>query len=366
MPQDQHNLVDLVRPAHPFDTETPIDLSGLDGKTILITGGASGFGEGFFRKWAENGANAIIADINSTKGKALVAEVRKSTKNPNLHFLYCDVTDWQSQVDMFRAAVKLSTHGGIDAVVANAGVVEDNPTFDSPPDNLGTLEEPPRVDLKALEVNLIGTMYTAHLAFHYLPKNPGSEKTYLSSVPGQNSSNRDRHLLLIGSMAGIYPMPKQVQYSASKHAIVGVYRSLSCTAFTKGIRINLLMPYFTDTPMLSTIARVVLAGGPMGKIEDVVDAGTRLMGNNNIGGKALVIGPKVKVSEDWNVVSQSSDDGKVVTSWEVYGQDFDDVDIFTWRFVKMMNQTTKFNGWVVWASDTVAALLYPLQRLLRK
>jgi FlaA1/EpsC-like NDP-sugar epimerase len=55
MSQDQNNVVNIVRPAHPFDIETPLDLSSLNGKTILITGGASGFGEGFFRKWAENG-----------------------------------------------------------------------------------------------------------------------------------------------------------------------------------------------------------------------------------------------------------------------------------------------------------------------
>ena len=282
----------------------------------------------------------IIGDINAASGKALVEEVREYTKNQNLHFLYCDVTKWQSQVDFFRDAAKLSPHGGIDAVVANAGIVADNPTFDSPADNLGTLSEPPPPDFKVIEVNLIGAMYTAHLAFYYLPKNPGSQKTYLPSSPGQDSPKRDRHLLLIGSMAGIAPFPGQVEYCAAKHGITGLYRSLMCTAFTKGIRVNLIMPYFTDTPIVSTVARVLLAGGPMGKVASVVDAGTRLMGNNNIGGRALVVGPRVKVNEDWTIVPESSIRGKAVTIWEVYSQDFDEVGKVSGLFKRFLSLTT--------------------------
>jgi NAD(P)-dependent dehydrogenase (short-subunit alcohol dehydrogenase family) len=105
-------LVDAIGQSPPLDTSAPYDSTWVAGKTILITGGASGFGEGFLRKWAENGANVIIGDINKTKGGVVVKEVRKSTGNLNHHFLYCDVTDWQSQVDFFRDAVKLSPTGG--------------------------------------------------------------------------------------------------------------------------------------------------------------------------------------------------------------------------------------------------------------
>lgn len=99
-------------------------------------------------------------------------------------------------------------------------------------------------------------------------------------------------------MAGIAPMPAQVQYCAAKYAIVGAYRSLMCTAFTEAIHFNLLLPYFTDTPILSAPVRALLASGTMGKITDVVDAGTRLMSDNKITGRALVIGPKIKVDEN--------------------------------------------------------------------
>jgi len=114
----RNNLVEVTRQSKPVDTSDPYDATWVAGKTIVITGGASGFGEGFFRKWAENGANVIIGDINDARGKALVEEVRMKTRSHHHHYLHCDVTNWQSQVDFFRTAAELSPHGGIDAVVA--------------------------------------------------------------------------------------------------------------------------------------------------------------------------------------------------------------------------------------------------------
>ncbi|KAA8564760.1 hypothetical protein EYC84_010532 [Monilinia fructicola] len=76
MASARNNVVDVVRQSVPVDTTAPYDAGWVAGKTILITGGASGFGEGFFRKWAENGANVIIGDVNNAKGKALVEELQ--------------------------------------------------------------------------------------------------------------------------------------------------------------------------------------------------------------------------------------------------------------------------------------------------
>jgi NAD(P)-dependent dehydrogenase (short-subunit alcohol dehydrogenase family) len=94
-------LVDAIGQSPPVEISTPYSSTWVAGKTILITGGTSGFGEGFLRKCAADGANVIIGDINKTKGSAVVKEVRKSTGNLNHHFLYCDVTDWKSQTDFF-------------------------------------------------------------------------------------------------------------------------------------------------------------------------------------------------------------------------------------------------------------------------
>ncbi|KAL3420479.1 short chain dehydrogenase [Phlyctema vagabunda] len=357
---DRNNITGIVLQSPPVDTTAPYDLARVAGKTILITGGASGFGEGFFRLWANNGANVIIGDVSDAKGKALVAEVRKQTLNDNHHYLHCDVTNWQSQVDFFRSAVQWSPHGGIDAVVANAGILDSYPTFQTP--NGLDADEPPEPNFKTIDVNLIGVMYTAHLACFYLPRNPGSVKA--SAAGNVSQSPRDRHLLLISSVAGICPIPGQLLYGVSKHGVVGLFRQLRSTSFTSGIRVNLLCPYFIDTPLIHVSGRLILAGAGFGKPEDVVDAGSRFMADSSICGRGLVIGPKVRVDEAGEYVQQPSDEGKEVAVWECYADDFEQVEAFSSRFIRLLNRVEVARGWIGWATDIAVAFTYPVRRWL--
>lgn len=291
MAASPYSVVDKVRQSPPLDLSQSVDDAWVKGKTILLTGGASGFGAGFLQRWAKAGATVIVGDINAQKGDQLIRETRKSTGNLNLHFLHCDVTDWHSQVQLFKEAVKLSPNRSIDTVVANAGITDAAPTFESP---VGLdAAEPPAPKLDVLDVNLTGVMYTVHLALFYLPRNPSPKVSSHNNDP--NQLTRDRHLLLISSMAGLGPIPGQIQYAVSKHGVVGLYRTLRCSSFRHGVRVNLLCPYFIDTPMITPAARVIVAGSPIGKPEDVVDAATRFVADPRIVGRALVVGPKLKV-----------------------------------------------------------------------
>lgn len=118
----KHSAVSSINQSEPIDLDKPYDAANVKGKTIVITGGASGFGAGFVRKWALNGATIVIGDINEELSQKLVAEVRKDTGNEDVHFVHCNVCDWLSQVRFFKEAARLSPHGGIDMVVANAGI----------------------------------------------------------------------------------------------------------------------------------------------------------------------------------------------------------------------------------------------------
>lgn len=229
-----------VRQSPPIDTNAVPDETWVRDKTIVITGGASGFGQRFFRRWAADGATVVIGDINVRGGDQLVREVRNETGNPNLHFFHCDVTDWQSQVQFFKDAVSVSPHGGIDTVVANAGIVDLDPTIETPKGL--DLPNPPAPNLAVLDVNLKGVLYTSHLALFYLAKNPQSAPADPNCDP--TKTFRDRHLLLMSSMAGIAPIPSQTLYGASKHAVVGLYRNLRCSSFSQGVRTNMICPYF--------------------------------------------------------------------------------------------------------------------------
>ncbi len=359
----ERTLIGTVNQSPPIDLTTSYDPNWVRGKTILITGGASGFGAGFFRHWASLGANVVIGDIDDKRGKTLVDEVRKSTGNPHHHYIHCDVTNWQQQVDMFHQVIKLSPTGGLDSVVANAGISDPlDPPFWDPVGYDADSPKPP--NLACLKVNLDGVAYTTSLALYYLKRNPGSEISDATRAPGLD--RRDRHLLLLGSIASLGAIPGQPLYGAAKHGVLGMYRSLRSTAVVGGLRVNMLCPYFIDTPILEAPARLLLAGGAVGKPEDVVEAGTRLMADTRIFGRALVVGPKVKFNNDnqWEVVSHKDPNGRETAMWEAYEEDFEIVEAFSERFVKMLNGIERARGWAGWAYDIGLAFTYPFQRLL--
>lgn len=357
----KYSVEATVRQSLSLDFSNILDDSWLKDKTIVITGGASGFGAGFLQRWAVAGAAVIIGDINVRKGDQLVRDLRKETGNGNLHFVHCDVTDWQSQVNFFREAVKLSPHGGIDTVVANAGTAASKAAFELP-DGLDAVN-PPAPDLSILDVNLTGVVYTSHLALYYLKRNPNSSP----ANPNCDLANthRDRHLLLISSVAGFLPLPGAALYGASKHAVLGLYRCLRSTSFVHGVRVNVVCPYFMDTPILSAGVRAILAGGLLGKVEDVVEAATRFTADPRVVGRAVSVGPKVKVEQDqdgeWTFAEDDRKSAVEKAIWEVYAHDFENADLFQRRMIGIFNRGIEKRGWVGWASDMVGAMTYALK-----
>ncbi len=223
MTEERNNIVSVTRQSSPVDTTSPYNPAWLAGKTIIITGGASGFGAGFAKHWSQ-WANIIVADVNDKVGKKLVEEMRHTSGNPHHHYVPCDVTSWKSQVDLFKTAVQLSPHGGIDGVVANAGISDNGPAFDQPQGL--DVDEPPEPVWKCFDVNMKGVMFTTHLALFWLPKNPGSGKADKETkVRDDGQHTPDRHLLLIGSVASLAPIPGQIQYAISKHGVLGLFVS---------------------------------------------------------------------------------------------------------------------------------------------
>ncbi|CAG8957274.1 hypothetical protein HYFRA_00010697 [Hymenoscyphus fraxineus] len=347
--------------SRPVATNDPYDVAWVQGRTILITGGASGIGAGLFRKWAENGANIVIGDINDKLGEELVAEVRKTTGNQHLHYIHCDVTNWLSQVHFFKTAKQLSPTGGIDAVVANAGITDGNKIFDKNVHDYETLENPPAPVFKCMDVNLTGVMYTAKLAIYYLSKNPESDKASTLVTPEPNT--RDRHLLLVGSIASLGSLPGLVQYNASKHAVLGLFRSLNTTSFLNGLRVNIILPYFTDTPILPVSARLLLAGGAMGTPEDVVEAATRLMADTRLVGRALAIGPRATVDKNGHLCEANVPGSRETSVWDIDALDFSATETFTRRFVGLLTQIERTRGWVGLVKDIFRVLLNPFRGL---
>ncbi|KAF2825022.1 NAD(P)-binding protein [Ophiobolus disseminans] len=347
-----------IRQSPPIDVTVPYEALWVNGKVILITGGASGFGAAFVRHWALHGATVIVGDINVAKGDALCREINKEINGKNqVHFVHCDVTDWQSQVSLFKEAVKLSPHGGLDCVVANAGIAGDDALMEAR--NLNAAEPPPP-NLNIMAVNCTAVLYTTNLAQYWLRKNPASSPSSVDVDPATHV--RDRHLMLLGSMASLGPIAIQPQYCAAKHAVLGLFRSLRSTSMLHGIRVNLLCPYFIETPIVTPTARMVLAGGAMGKVEDVVDAATRFVADSRILGRALVVGPKMHVRQkdngEWDLVTPGATGSIEAACFEPCADDWEDVEAFNRNLIKLLNLVQASRGWIGWAQDMVKSVLY--------
>ena len=140
-----------------------------------------------------------------------------------------------------------------------------------------------------------------------------------------------------------------------------MYRSLRTSSFTCGVRVNLVCPYFVNTPLISATARVaLLAGAGLGTVEDVVEAASRFTADSSIVGRAVVVGPKLRVSqaEDGllSLEKESKEDERGI--WEIYAHDFEDCDVFSRNILGLLNRAAEAKGWAGWASDVCSGIGY--------
>lgn len=154
----------------------------------------------------------------------------------------------------------------------------------------------------------------------------------------------------------------KLQQCAAKHGVLGLFRSLRTTAWIHGIRVNLLCPYFVDTPILPAGARLLLAGGGMGVPEDVVEAGTRLSSDSSIIGRSLYVGPKVNVvvGKDGSIdIAEKGTAGAVTrAAWEPFANDLIDSELFGRRFIAILNGVSRVRGWTGYFTDILKAIVY--------
>ena len=208
-------------------------MSALDGRTAVITGGASGIGLATARRFAAEGADVVIADISDDAGKKVAADIGG-------RFRHLDVSDRASWDAL------LAEEARIDIAHLNAGVVTG--TFDG----FETLTD--EQYQRIMGVNVDGVVN----GFRALPR---------------AMSEHGGSLVVTASIAGIIPFPQDPIYTMTKHAVLGLARSLAPLFAPKGIRVNAVCPGITETPLLGeAITLLRNAGFPVVDPNDVAAA----------------------------------------------------------------------------------------------
>lgn len=141
----------------------PNILSQSANKTVLITGAARGIGAATAALFNHHGANVIIADLAQFQETAEHLIVSTFTNPRHAIFVPGNIVDWAQLTSCFKAAVE--RFGGIDVVVANAGIMESSPVLDMDVDENGDLKENTDAE-RVIDVNLKGTLNSMSRFFH--------------------------------------------------------------------------------------------------------------------------------------------------------------------------------------------------------
>lgn len=194
---------------------TTITHSGrLNGKVAIVTGAGSGFGYGIAKKFVEEGAKVIVADISEKNGQAVAAELGSK-------FIYTDVTrreDWQALLQ-----ATLDEYKALDIVVNNAGA---------------TYSNKPTTEVTDADFDLC--------------VNVNVRSIYLSTsviVPYFLEHNRPGCFIQVSSTAALRPRPGLTWYNASKAAVSNATKTMAVEYGPKKIRFNCVCPVVGSTGM---------------------------------------------------------------------------------------------------------------------
>src|SRR5687768_15279020 len=188
--------------------------TSLAGRTVLITGAARGIGAEVARRAAARGARVALVGLEPERLSAVAAEL-----GPEHLWVEADVTD----ADALKAAVQrtVDTFGGLDVVVANAGIAPLTTVMTSSAHALS----------RTIEVNLIGAMLTTHAALPEVAKRRG-------------------HVLLISSAAAFTVLPGMSAYCAAKAGVERFGDALRLEVAYRGVTVASAHPPGIDTDMV--------------------------------------------------------------------------------------------------------------------
>jgi 3-oxoacyl-[acyl-carrier protein] reductase len=219
----------------------------LKGKVAIVTGGASGFGEGIVRRFAAEGAKVVIADLNDEAAQ----KIARATDGLAV------ATDVSKPADVKALAeAAVARFGDIDILVNNAGIGHKPQALDTLPEDAFD---------RILAVNAKSVFLTAR-----------------EIVPRMKARKKGA-ILNVASTGGVSPRPNLTWYNASKGWMITATRAMAVELAPFGVRVNAINPVAGETPLLATfmgqdtpeIRAKFLASIPIGRFstpEDMANA----------------------------------------------------------------------------------------------
>ena len=192
-------------------------MARLEGKVAIITGAASGFGEGMAKRFAEEGANVVVADVNLKGAERVASEIGSAAVAVS-----ADVS-LKSDIDRMIATA-VDKHDRVDIMVNNAGYTHRN----------GDLTEVSEADFDLIYgVNMKAIYHAAQGVVPLMERQGGG------------------CIITTASTAGLRPRPGLVWYNASKGWAITATKSMAVELAPKNIRVNCLCPVAGETGMLA-------------------------------------------------------------------------------------------------------------------
>jgi glucose 1-dehydrogenase len=216
----------------------------LDNKVAIVTGGARGIGYAIVRRFLEEGARVMIADIDDTAGPRAAAELGVFGK---VRYVECDVGERLDVRNMVAATI--DAFGDIDVLVNDAAILVKADFLEL---DVADFDRVLRVNLKG--AFLCGQAVARHMV----------ERLGVGGVPGA--------IINLSSVNAVFAIPDQVPYSVSKGGLNQLTRVMALSLARYGIRVNAIGPGSIATEMLESVMgdpevrQTILSRTPLGRI----------------------------------------------------------------------------------------------------